>query len=69
MKKLKKQEGQEVSDLELLTINGGGLLTGTQSLFRSAVYFGVKAYDSALTALGALAGLGDGIEAGLKKDD
>ncbi len=68
MKKLIKHEFQELTPETIEEINGGGFLQGTQSLFRSAMYFGVRAYDTALTGLGVLAGLGDGIEAGLQKD-
>lgn len=68
MKNLNEYQVQELEPQVLNQTSGGGFLTGTQSLFRSAMYFGVKAYDTALTTLGALAGLGDGIEAGLKND-
>ena len=68
MKKLEKSETPEVTLEVIEEINGSGLFTGTQSLFRSAMYFGVKAYDTALTGLGILAGFGDGIEAGLEKE-
>ncbi len=68
MKKIENSETQELALEVIEEINGTGLFTGPQSLFRSAMYFGVKAYDAALTGLGILAGLGDGIEAGLHKE-
>ena len=69
MKNLKNNEVLEIHPDLATEISGGGFLTGTQSLFRSAMYFGVKAYDTALTTLGALAGLGDGIEAGIQNNN
>ena len=55
----------ELNATEITELNGGGLITGLGSLFRSSLYLGSRAIDSALTTLGFLAGLGDGIRNGM----
>lgn len=65
MTDLKKFDVLELRNNEASQINGGGLTTGMNSLFRSSLWIGSKALDAGLVTLGFLAGLGDGIRNGM----
>ncbi len=65
MRNLKKFEVFELNNREISEVNGGGLSSGMNSLFRSSLWLGSKALDVGLSTLGFLAGLGDGIRNGM----
>ena len=55
----------ELNTNDIKSISGGGPGTGSGSLFRSSLWLGSKAFDTALITLGFLAGFGDGISDGI----